>query len=53
MQSCAEDCSWIYVHDGQCDKSCNVPSCQMDGGDCENNDVVSRVNAYLYKCNFD
>ncbi|KAI4454769.1 stealth protein cr1 conserved region 1 [Holotrichia oblita] len=34
MQNCAANCPWLSVHDGQCDHSCNVAACQMDGGDC-------------------
>ncbi|KAJ8967018.1 hypothetical protein NQ314_003135 [Rhamnusium bicolor] len=31
---CALNCPWMYVSDGQCDKDCLKPECQMDGGDC-------------------
>ncbi|KAJ8980378.1 hypothetical protein NQ317_009372 [Molorchus minor] len=38
---CSNSCPWMYVADGQCDKECLVPECQMDGNDCANiNDKI-------------
>lgn len=36
VPNCAPNCPWLYVADGQCDKDCYKPECQMDGGDCLN-----------------
>ncbi|XP_057667171.1 N-acetylglucosamine-1-phosphotransferase subunits alpha/beta isoform X1 [Diorhabda carinulata] len=34
VPNCAANCLWMYVNDGQCDKDCYIPECQMDGNDC-------------------
>ncbi|CAG9857509.1 unnamed protein product [Phyllotreta striolata] len=34
LSNCAPNCLWLYVNDGQCDRDCYTPECQMDGGDC-------------------
>ncbi|XP_018567426.1 N-acetylglucosamine-1-phosphotransferase subunits alpha/beta [Anoplophora glabripennis] len=38
VPQCSPNCPWMYVADGQCDKDCFRPECQMDGGDCENSE---------------
>ncbi|KAJ8956361.1 hypothetical protein NQ318_015099 [Aromia moschata] len=40
VPQCALSCPWMYVADGQCDKDCFVPECQMDGGDCDDKSVT-------------
>ncbi|XP_028139894.2 N-acetylglucosamine-1-phosphotransferase subunits alpha/beta [Diabrotica virgifera virgifera] len=35
VPNCAPNCLWMYVNDGQCDKDCYRPECQMDGSDCD------------------
>lgn len=35
LPTCATDCPWMYVADGECDASCYNADCQMDGGDCD------------------
>lgn len=40
LPMCALDCSWLYVADGECDLQCNNADCQMDGGDCDENESV-------------
>lgn len=39
---CSSDCPWIYVADGQCDRACFNSNCQMDGGDCDENNKSPR-----------
>lgn len=57
LPGCTKNCPWLYVGDGQCDRSCNVPNCQFDGGDCDESvhkqvifaeDVFSMENTETY-----
>ncbi|CAH1118559.1 unnamed protein product [Phaedon cochleariae] len=34
VPNCSPSCPWMHVSDGQCDRECFVPQCQMDGEDC-------------------
>lgn len=35
IRKCSEECYWSFVGDGECDRACYKPKCQMDGGDCD------------------
>ncbi|XP_075228140.1 N-acetylglucosamine-1-phosphate transferase subunits alpha and beta [Lycorma delicatula] len=42
VPDCNNDCPWLWVGNGVCDKSCNIFACAYDGGDC--NDIFDNEN---------
>jgi len=47
LPGCAPKCPNSWIRDGYCDKSCNNPECEFDGGDCNstiNSNLVSSNN---------
>lgn len=35
LPGCNLNCPSNWINDGYCDKACNTPECEFDGGDCD------------------